>query len=1045
MLLQLSVQLIDLFQYRALEDKLRLSVYVSSFVATPPSPSSTGWDPTVIAAVISAGASVVAALIAIGIAIYQTQQSRKIEREKDEQQRHHEQEMERYRRELDMQYREKELEKQLADAVRLEMLTAQNTAARAATYRKALHVDPYLSRIQILDMQHPLEVTNIYVRVRVHEDTIVRYALDPALATAAEQRDPNSFFQARHHYLEQRVGTAIDPDVAIRKYRRCVIVGDPGAGKTTLLKYLVLTLADGKYPNLPDLPIHIELSAFVSSEEQDILDYGARRWEERYAFPQTEARNYMDATLRDGQVILLLDALDETVVGEQPGLADASYQKAWDAIMHLATRYPEAYIVVAARKAGYQQHRPLHGFTIVEVMDFRRADIRQFVDNWFRRTQGSMQVGSADDLIERLDRNPRIQALAANPLLLSLIVLVYEAQLDLPDRRAELYRECIDVLLAKWDAKRNIRRRRIFKPDQKRRLLAEVAWYFHQQGRRYFPEQELLAEIAHFLPALGLPAENNQQVLQEITNENGLLKEQAHGWYGFLHLTLQEYLAATAINDQGRLTTLVSQCADPWWEEVLLLHAGQTSDASPLLLHLLGKDCTNPQKDDLFYTKLLMAGRCLASSPTIRQKDLREEVIERIFTLFLQSHYHHLREQIGDVFVMIGGNVVTSRLVTLLKDIQITDWHRDAIARALRRLRKGSIAQDLVEILKDNQIAESRRGRIALALGQLGERSITQDLVVMLKERRLTKELRSPIALALLLLGDKSVAQDLIEILKDSPTADEVSSNIASALGHLGNRSMVPDLVRMLKDRSIADGIRREIAVALGRLGDQSVVPDLIGMLKDNQNDNVGHWEIVWALGWLGDRSVVSDLLEMIQDSRNDSVVRGKMVWALGRLGVKSIVPDLTKMLQDSRTDSIVRGNIAVALGRLGVRTAVPDLMGMLKENRVADGIRDDIAWVLGGLGERAIVPDLVELLKKSETASRVRCSIAETLGKLAQDEQTMKTCVLLLSQTPTDVADAIYGALWNMSHRAEVTIVVQDDGSGETVEFVPWQGRMKG
>jgi hypothetical protein len=102
-----------------------------------------------------------------------------------------------------------------------------------------------------------------------------------------------------------------------------------------------------------------------------------------------------------------------------------------------------------------------------------------------------------------------------------------------------------------------------------------------------------------------------------------LLKEQAHGWYGFLHLTLQEYFAATAVNDQSRFATLVSQCADPWWEEVLLLYAGQTPDASPLLLHLLGKGSTSPRKDDLFHTNLLTAGRCLASSPTIRQKGLR--------------------------------------------------------------------------------------------------------------------------------------------------------------------------------------------------------------------------------------------------------------------------------------------------------------------------------------------------------------------------------------------------------------------------------------
>ncbi len=40
---------------------------------------------------------------------------------------------------------------------------------------------------------------------------------------------------------------------------------------------------------------------------------------------------------------------------------------------------------------------------------------------------------------------------------------------------------------------------------------------------------------------------------------------------------------------------------------------------------------------------------------------------------------------------------------------------------------------------------------------------------------------------------------------------------------------------------------------------------------------------------------------------------------------------------------------------------------------------------------------------------------------------------------------NAIYSALWDMSRRAEVTIVVRDEGGGEMVEFVPWQGGVRG
>src|SRR6266566_1399286 len=229
------------------------------------------------------------------------------------------------------------------------------------------------------------------------------------------------------------------------------------------------------------------------------------------------------------------------MIGESTEAAESFHRRAVEAIIEMATRYHQSPIVVTARKASYQQQMFLAGFTELEVLDFRSEEIVQFVDKWFASYPSQQKQVNARDLNARLERNPRIQALAANPLLLSLIVLVYEAQLDLPDRRAEMYKECVDTLLTKWDAKRNIRRRREFKPEHKRQLLAELAWHFHLQGRRYFPESEVLAVIADFLPKVRLLPEQNGQVLAEIANEQGLLKEQARGWQGFLHLTLQEY------------------------------------------------------------------------------------------------------------------------------------------------------------------------------------------------------------------------------------------------------------------------------------------------------------------------------------------------------------------------------------------------------------------------------------------------------------------------------------------------------------------------
>jgi hypothetical protein len=95
--------------------------------------------------------------------------------------------MEYLRRELDRQDREKEQDVQreaaTQEAIRREMVRAQNNLARAAAYRKALHADPRITKLQILDMKHPLDIESVYVRVRVHDDTRIRCAIDPPLAT----------------------------------------------------------------------------------------------------------------------------------------------------------------------------------------------------------------------------------------------------------------------------------------------------------------------------------------------------------------------------------------------------------------------------------------------------------------------------------------------------------------------------------------------------------------------------------------------------------------------------------------------------------------------------------------------------------------------------------------------------------------------------------------------------------------------------------------------------------------------------------------------
>jgi HEAT repeat protein len=927
-------------------------------------------------------------------------------------------------------------------------------------YREGLKVDPRIAHLQILDMNLPLNLLDLYIRVRLHEETRPGYQLDDEGLERIYYGDPNEPLRASYHYGEQHAPPALDPDEAIRRYRRSVVLGDPGAGKTTLLKYLALRTASGQLESLPDLPIFVELNTFASSQDLsthniDILQFMARTWEERYRIPQTVALALMQSRLQEGRAILLLDALDETLTGSSKEAAEMTYRAVVAMIMELATRYPLVPIVVTARKAGYHQRTRLTGFRELEVLDFRPEDIRQFVKRWLAHSNTQRLQGGAADLIYRLERSPRMQALAGNPLLLSLIVLLYEDQLDLPDRRAELYRRCVETLLTRWDSSRDVQRRSEFLAEQKLQLLEAIAWHFHSQGQRYFPEEELLEVVARFLPTIGLAAEQNREILTEIIGQNTLLKEQAHGWYGFLHLTLQEYLAALYAVEHGRLNELLKRRGNPWWEEVILLYAGRVADISPLLQQLLGTGGRRRPSDDLFHTNLLLAGRCLATRPALREAGLRQEVITRLFALLRSSPYPLDRQQSAEVLAEIGGECTSMGLLRLLADEEVDLPVRDAIADALGRLGERSLALPLLRLLEDDEVDSSVRYAIATALGRLGERSIVPHLLRLLADEELDPSIRyaiagalghlgeraavpallrllaneevdlpvrDAIAAALGRLGEQAVAPELLHLLVSEQIALPVRHSIAVALGHLGEHAVAPELLRLLADEHMALPVRHAIAAALGRLGERSVIPQLLQMLDDERLDRSVRHAIAAALGHLGERSVIPLLLRLLADEAVDLPVRESIATALGHLGERSVIPQLLRLLADRRRGSWIREAIARALGNLGERSVGPYLLALLADAEVELPVRCTLAHTLGQLGERSVVPQLLQLLCREELDKYVRWSIAEALGQLAQDQETLHALAGLLREP--DIAEAVYEALWKISRRMGVRLL---------------------
>jgi len=205
--------------------------------------------------------------------------------------------------------------------------------------------------------------------------------------------------------------------------------------------------------------------------------------------------------------------------------------------------------VLTCRTASREQYQSLPpSFSRFQLLDFDWEDICRFIEHWFQE-----QPAKGKSMQMALEQNPRLQGLLATPLLLALAAIVYQRRGSLPERRFDLYKRCVELLLSEWDATRDKNRFPRFQPEHKEDLLKQIAWHFHIQGKRYFHSDDLLPVIRAYLPRIQLQPADASGILQEIYEHHGLLKQQSDDeYYGFHHFTLQEYFAAAKLD----LTTL---------------------------------------------------------------------------------------------------------------------------------------------------------------------------------------------------------------------------------------------------------------------------------------------------------------------------------------------------------------------------------------------------------------------------------------------------------------------------------------------------------
>ena len=1004
---------------------------------------------------------IIVALITGGITLFTLRKNHQLERDKMQMTR----ELEELKHENTVklktweaeQQKQRQVEETAAAANREEEAKAKQarTAQECAeAYRHRLIKT--LPHLKILEMSSPLDLEDIYVQVRVRQEEPLRYAKEEEMTPLAAG-EPTELLRQSQRHLVERATTAMPPEDALAKFRRIVVLGDPGAGKTTMLRYLALKMAKGELSNLPDLPIYVELRRFVDSKMDSLLDFVALDWAERYDFP--ESRSYLQEQLEQGKATLLLDGFDEVLSAATPEEAKDAYKRVVDEVNRLDTLFLEAPIALTCRKAGWREG--LATFQTLEVLNFSWQQIQDFVNKWFKA-----DTAKAQGLQQALAGNLRMQTLAANPLILALIAIVYQKDLELPERRAELYSRCLEVLLREWDTHRHIKRCTQFTTDRKLNLLKEVAWHFHQSGKRYFPEAELLQLVADFLPAINIPSQESKAILGEIAQQYGLVKVQAHGWYGFLHLTFQEYLAALAANDKGAvgIQTVVAHRYDPWWEEVILLLAGRMADATPLLLGILGRSIELPPEDvnrllsaeellaandDLFNSDLLLTARCLVGTPVIRMQGLRERIIAEVKNLLLTSPYKFDWERTTTVLVEINDKALIDELLAMLADNGINEEKRRSIASAFGKLADRSVAQRLLELLKRNpELDLFVRLSIIDALGALKATFAVSSLQEMLRTEREITTL-GQIIRALGRIGGKEVASLLLDMLLHETTDPQIKINLAQALRDIADASLTNRILENLRDETIQWQVRWLLTESLEGL-QESAKDSLMQMLESLAIDERVRVGIAATLGTWRMRESIPYLRNAIQNKvvphswqqryhTSCGYIWGRITRVLNSLDDESVVPILKQAFIQS---SAISDQWATINALLEYKDRAEEIAYQLLERvrSSVDSGKETLLAYMRSLATKSLVPELRQLLTTCNVYGIdewAQIGIINGLAQVADDLETVEALQEMMPVMQTTESEylrsAIYQALYRISQRARVRLM--HDGQIEELQ----------
>lgn len=465
-----------------------------------------------------------------------------------------------------------------------------------------------------------------------------------------------------------------------------VIQGYPGMGKSTLMERLALYMARRNVrfrdPTMPDagrlqptlFPLLIRLGKYDTARNAK-----AELTLDEY-IPQAlgdlgvaQSTNALFQSLATGRCLVIFEGLDEVSELERRQHVQEAIKTFILCHRNIETTSSYNRFLITSRVAGYDQAAfpDFRHYTIAELTD---EQINWFLPQWSRANANRQHEAShsrdteqkavlekeverkVEELETAIQGNQAVRDLAKNPLVLTLLVVMQQNSITLPQRRIELYKTVTLTLLEN----RKIAKGLPTIPENLAiKYLGPLAFIMQEHGNNFARERDVLASFQQSMRASDakLSEDDARQAaitfLARIRERGGLFVQRTGDYFGFMHRTFQEYFAARYLLNQikedqtsGIADFVQRACNEDatWREPFLLAVAYQSAENEKIADEILRKLLDAPQGTNQAQRlhHLLLATECV-----IEAKPLSiDTALERdIATQLLLSYEEAQRER----------------------------------------------------------------------------------------------------------------------------------------------------------------------------------------------------------------------------------------------------------------------------------------------------------------------------------------------------------------------------------------------------------------